>query len=99
MEGEFASNLNVRLFGVLHELREDSEISSVKVHVFHPLRCLERFIPVIVALDYVLRNAGPSACDDSLEVFHGNRVWNRVEIVGGAALEEVADDLNLGGLE
>jgi hypothetical protein len=37
MKGEFAAYLHVRLFRVLHELREDAQISTVKVHVFHPL--------------------------------------------------------------
>src|SRR5712664_312691 len=66
---------------------------------FHPLRCLERLVPVEVALDDVLRNAWPSAHDDGLEILHSNRVGNSIEIVSGATLEEVPDDLDLGGLE
>src|SRR5712691_7641812 len=66
---------------------------------FHPLRCLERFIPIEVAFDYVLRDTWPPAYYDGLKVFHGNRVWNSVEIVCGATLEEVPDDLDLGGLK
>jgi hypothetical protein len=37
MEGKFAAYLNIGLLGVLHELREDAQVSSVKVQVFHPL--------------------------------------------------------------
>src|SRR5207245_9496222 len=45
------------------------------------------------------RDTWPSAHDDGLEIFHGNRVWNSVEIVSGTTLEEVPDHLDLGGLE
>src|SRR5712664_5002133 len=66
---------------------------------FQPLRFLERLVPVEVALDDVLRDAWPSAHDDGLEILHSNRVWNSVEIVSGTTLEEVPDDLDLGGLK